>query len=256
MAAAVASSSPTRVVFVLGGPGSGKGTNCERIVNEFGFAHLSAGDLLRAERKSGSKLGEEIENLIKQGILVSSEITVRLLKEAMEKSSSNKFLIDGFPRNAENYETWNRDMSDCIVDFVLVLECPDEVSLSPPDMQNTHNQHNTIIPIRKYIFLIFPFCFFLQVMQDRLLGRGQGRSDDNVTAIQNRLNVYHDLTQPIIEIYKAQGQAKFVDSAGDIDDVYANVRSLFTEAQKLSDSREEAATSSSEAPEKKSKIDE
>jgi UMP-CMP kinase len=116
-----------RVVFVLGGPGSGKGTNCARIVTEFGYTHLSAGDLLRAERASGSQLGQEIEALMSQGILISSEITVRLIKEAMEKSDSKRFLIDGFPRNAENLEIWNRDMSDCVVDFVLALECSDQV---------------------------------------------------------------------------------------------------------------------------------
>ena len=101
MATTAATSGP--VVFVLGGPGAGKGTNCARIVSDFGWIHLSAGDLLRAERSSGSELGEMIESIIKEGKIVPSEVTVRLLRQAMEKSAAGAgFLIDGFPRNQEN----------------------------------------------------------------------------------------------------------------------------------------------------------
>ncbi|GJN10965.1 hypothetical protein PR202_ga29116 [Eleusine coracana subsp. coracana] len=90
------------VVFVLGGPGSGKGTQCTNIVEHFGFTHLSAGDLLRAEIKSGSENGTMIENMIKEGKIVPSEVTINLLQEAMIKDDNDKFLIDGFPRNEEN----------------------------------------------------------------------------------------------------------------------------------------------------------
>ncbi len=83
---------------MLGGPGSGKGTNCARIVEHFGYVHLSAGDLLRAERASGSKLADMINTYIAEGKIVPADVTVRLLREAMEKSGSNKFLVDGFPR--------------------------------------------------------------------------------------------------------------------------------------------------------------
>jgi hypothetical protein len=120
-AVAVAGGAPS-VIFVLGGPGSGKGTNCARIVDAFGYVHLSAGDLLRAERKSGSDLGEMIEKHIREGSIVPAEVTVRLLRQAMEQSGESKFLIDGFPRNAENLEIWERDMTHCVVDFVLMLE--------------------------------------------------------------------------------------------------------------------------------------
>ncbi|EMS55098.1 Uridylate kinase [Triticum urartu] len=90
------------VVFVLGGPGSGKGTQCSNIVEHFGFTHLSAGDLLRAEIKSGSENGTMIENMIKEGKIVPSEVTIKLLQQAMIKNENDKFLIDGFPRNEEN----------------------------------------------------------------------------------------------------------------------------------------------------------
>ena len=99
------SAHPT-VVFVLGGPGAGKGTQCSNIVNDFGFVHLSAGDLLRAHMKSGSEDGNMVAEMIKNGQIVPSVVTVRLLLDAMKASSKERFLIDGFPRNKENRDAW------------------------------------------------------------------------------------------------------------------------------------------------------
>ncbi|XP_076340949.1 UMP-CMP kinase-like isoform X3 [Tachypleus tridentatus] len=117
------------VVFVLGAPGAGKGTQCEKIVNEFGFVHLSAGDLLREERNTpGSEYGELIENHIRNGTIVPVEITCSLLQNAMNKSETKKFLIDGFPRNENNLEGWNRVMGNKVnLKFVLFFDCPEEV---------------------------------------------------------------------------------------------------------------------------------
>ncbi|CAN1854350.1 UMP-CMP kinase 3 [Linum perenne] len=99
--ASLAEKKPT-VVFVLGGPGSGKGTQCTNIVENFGYTHLSAGDLLRAEIKSGSENGTMIQNMIKEGKIVPSEVTIKLLEKAILDNGNDKFLIDGFPRNEEN----------------------------------------------------------------------------------------------------------------------------------------------------------
>lgn len=116
------------VVFILGGPGSGKGTQCELIVKKFNYVHLSAGDLLREERRTpGSEFGEVIQKRIDNGQIVPSEITVSLLKKAMEKSSSSKFLIDGFPRNMENYDVWEKIVGEAAnVPFVVNFECSEE----------------------------------------------------------------------------------------------------------------------------------
>eukprot|EP00729_Bicosta_minor_P002009 gene2009-32441_t len=97
-----------QVVFILGPPGSGKGTQCGKLVEKYGYVHLSAGDLLRAERKSGSAEGKwecaTINKIIDSGALVPSHITVGLLKKAMESSPATLFLIDGFPRGQENVD--------------------------------------------------------------------------------------------------------------------------------------------------------
>ena len=101
-----------QVVFVLGGPGSGKGTNCSKIVELFGYVHLSAGDLLREERNSGSELADMINTFIAEGKIVPAEITVRLLRAAMEKSGKTSFLVDGFPRDMDNLKCWEDTMGD------------------------------------------------------------------------------------------------------------------------------------------------
>jgi hypothetical protein len=100
-----------KVLFVLGGPGAGKGTVCKNIIEKHGFVHLSAGDLLREERANpGSQYGELIESHISNGTIVPVEITCSLLDRAMQTSKSphNKFLIDGFPRNQDNLQGWNK----------------------------------------------------------------------------------------------------------------------------------------------------
>jgi len=178
------------VVFVLGGPGSGKGTNCARIVENFGYTHLSAGDLLRAERQSGSELADMINSYIQEGKIVPAEVTVRLLRAAMEKSNSDKFLVDGFPRDMDNLACWNSIMSDIAdVQFLLFLDCPNEV------------------------------------MVERLLERGKtsGRNDDNIDSIKKRLVTYDQSTRPIIEHFRGLGKMREVNSHRPIDDVYAEV---------------------------------
>ncbi|KAF9907778.1 hypothetical protein BX616_000336, partial [Lobosporangium transversale] len=90
------------VIFVLGGPGVGKGTQCANLVRDFGFVHLSAGDLLRAEQeRPGSQYGDLIRSYIKEGKIVPMEVTIALLENAMLASGQTRFLIDGFPRKMD-----------------------------------------------------------------------------------------------------------------------------------------------------------
>lgn len=185
-----------QVVFVLGGPGSGKGTNCSMIVEKYGYVHLSAGDLLRAERASGSPLAQMINTYIAEGKIVSAEITVRLLREAMEKSEKKSFLIDGFPRDMENLQCWEDNMTKtglAKTQFLLFLDCPEEI------------------------------------MTQRLLERGKtsGRIDDNLESIVKRLKTYNESTRPIIEHFDVLGKAKKINSNRDIKIVFQEVSSHF-----------------------------
>ena len=117
---------------IFRGPGAGKGTQSALLVKNRGYVHLSAGDLLRAERDSGSENGDLINSYILKGEIVPVEITIRLLKTAMEKAGwgTKKFLIDGFPRNEDNCSGWDKVIGDeADVRGVIYFEVPEEILL-------------------------------------------------------------------------------------------------------------------------------
>lgn len=184
------------VVFVLGGPGAGKGTQCEKIEQTFGFKHLSAGELLRQEKNSpNSQYGEEIANHLKNGSIVPVKITCSLLKRAMEASGKNKFLIDGFPRNTDNLDGWNSEMEGIAeVRNVLFFNCPDEVCV------------------------------------ERCLTRGltSGRTDDNKESLKKRIETYKTSTMPIIEHYRKMNLVTEIDGNRSTEEVFADVQKVFT----------------------------
>lgn len=118
------------IVFVLGGPGSGKGTQCAKLVKEFNFIHLSAGDLLRAERDREGAQAQMINNFMKEGKIVPATVTVNLIKQAMEKAgwADKKYLIDGFPRNAENYTAFFSTMTGhCNIKRAIHFTCSEAI---------------------------------------------------------------------------------------------------------------------------------
>ncbi|KAJ4780380.1 UMP-CMP kinase [Rhynchospora pubera] len=179
------------VVFVLGGPGSGKGTQCANIVEHYGFTHLSAGDLLRAEIKSGSENGTMIQNMIKEGKIVPSEVTIKLLQTAILENGNDKFLIDGFPRNEENRAAFER-VTGIVPEFVLFFDCSEEE------------------------------------MERRLLGRNQGRVDDNIETIKKRFKVFVESSLPVVEHYESLGKVKRIDAAKPIPEVFEDIKVIFS----------------------------
>jgi adenylate kinase family enzyme len=126
-AAEAATLPPCRVAFVLGNPGSGKGTTCQLLQDRLGWVHLSTGDLLRAERSKGGTLAEEINSYIDKGNLVPSEVTCRLLKqgmtEAYQRTGKTCFLIDGFPRSFSNATVWEETMAEHKVRVAEIRWC-------------------------------------------------------------------------------------------------------------------------------------
>lgn len=194
------------VLFVLGGPGAGKGTQCANLVRDHGFTHLSAGDLLRAEQdRPGSQFGDLIRNCIRNGEIVPMEVTVRLLENAMgeaithrqsntnNSSSSSgdhksRFLIDGFPRKMD--QALRFEEAVCPARLVLFYDCPEAE------------------------------------MERRLLERGKtsGRADDNADSIRKRFRTFVDTSMPVVEYYEAQGRAVRVDATPGPDAVYEDTR--------------------------------
>ncbi|ESO09419.1 hypothetical protein HELRODRAFT_156457 [Helobdella robusta] len=197
-----------KVIFVLGLPGSGKGTQCQKIVQEFGCVHLSAGELLRIERsKPGSQFGEMIEKHIKEGTIVPVEVTCSLLEQSMKKEmeadkAKDTFLIDGFPRNKNNMDGWQKEMSHKTdLQFVLIFECTEKECV------------------------------------ERCLSRGEagsGRTDDNIESLQKRqlIRTHISSTEPIIEFYEAKGLVRKVNGSRSPDEVFEDVRKIFVGLKK------------------------
>mmetsp|Transcript_11885 Transcript_11885/g.13634 ORF Transcript_11885/g.13634 Transcript_11885/m.13634 type:complete len:205 (+) Transcript_11885:108-722(+) len=184
------------VVFVLGGPGSGKGTNCERIVSDFGYQHLSTGDLLREESAKGGELGDKLKAVMEAGELVPSALLVELLKKAMKDRGweKSRFLIDGFPRSQENADEWETQIGDeAHIRFVLFFDLSQEV------------------------------------MKERLLKRGQdsGRADDNEETIVKRFKTFEEQSIPVVNNYKKKGLVRNIESGREVDTVYSDVKKLF-----------------------------
>ncbi|RKP13560.1 adenylate kinase-domain-containing protein [Piptocephalis cylindrospora] len=179
------------VIFVLGGPGSGKGTNCARLVEDFGFEHLSAGDLLREEqRRPGSQYGELIKNYIREGKIVPMEVTIALLKKAMRRSNKGWFLVDGFPRAMDQALKFEETVVESTA--TLYFECPESTMLQ------------------------------------RLLKRGEtsGRVDDNIESIRKRFSTFTNTSFPVIEYYQQQDKVLKVSCEDDPDKVYSDVKNL------------------------------
>jgi len=187
------------VVFVLGGPGSGKGTQCANIVKNYGFVHLSAGDLLRGEVNSGSEKGQMINEMIKQGKIVPAEVTVGLLKAAIfrhfNESKKTRFLVDGLPRNDDNNRCWQAEMPPELVNtrFVLFMDCPEDVMLQ------------------------------------RLMKRGEtsGRVDDNIESIRKRFVTFEKESMPVVDLYDKEGRVFKMDASKTPEEVFADIKVLF-----------------------------
>lgn len=182
----------SQVIFVLGGPGVGKGTQCSKLCKDYGFVHLSAGDLLREERmREGSKFGELINTYIKEGKIVPMEITIALLEKEMLKSEKDKFLIDGFPRALDQALEFENRI--CESHFVLYFECTEEI------------------------------------MMERLLKRSttSGRVDDNFDSILKRFRTFSNTSFPVIEHFDRLGKVEKVSCAGNENQVYEKIENIF-----------------------------
>jgi len=171
------------IIFVLGGPGSGKGTVCSKLKDQLSFKHVSTGDLLRKEVELETERGRKILETMKAGELVENEIVINLLKQAIEEAvGPQRFLVDGFPREMSQVQSFEDAIGPC--SFVLNLECSDEV------------------------------------MQERLMKRG--RKDDSQETIQKRLVTFKERSLPVIEHFKKLGKVHTI-LQGNVDETPGEV---------------------------------
>jgi adenylate kinase len=178
------------IVVLLGPPGSGKGTQAERLRDELGFVALSTGDLLREARAEGTDLGDRASEYMDRGDLVPDELIVEMVRDAIDGLDGRPILFDGFPRTVAQADALAAALEarGRTVTAAILVDVPDDVVV------------------------------------ERISGRDQGREDDRPETVLERLRVYHRETEPLIAYYDERGLLRRVDGAQDADAVAAGVR--------------------------------
>ena len=179
-------------IVIFGAPGSGKGTQSERIVEKYGINHISTGDVLRAEIKNGTELGKTAKGYIDQGQLIPDELMIDILASVFDSFKDSKGVIfDGFPRTIPQAEALKKMLAERgqDVSVMLDLEVPEEE------------------------------------LMVRLIKRGKdsGRADDNEETIKKRLHVYHSQTSPLIDWYKNEKKYQHINGLGTMDGIFADI---------------------------------
>ena len=179
-------------IVIFGAPGSGKGTQSERIVEKYGINHISTGDVLRAEIKNGTELGKTAKGYIDQGQLIPDELMIDILASVFDSFKDSKGVIfDGFPRTIAQAEALKKMLAERgqDVSVMLALEVPEDE------------------------------------LMVRLIKRGKdsGRADDNEETIKKRLHVYHSQTSPLIDWYKNEKKYQHINGLGTMDGIFADI---------------------------------
>lgn len=201
-------------IVLLGAPGAGKGTQAQRLVADYGVAHISTGDLLRAAVKAQSELGVAAKKYMDAGELVPDQLVIDLVKERLAADDAQKgFILDGFPRNTTQAVTLDIELAAMgrELDGALLVDVPAEVIIDRLSSRRTCRDCGyTAGPDTT----VCPSC----------AGEMYQRDDDKPETIKNRLDVYEKNTSPLVEYYRGQGILKVVDGNRDIDLVYTDVK--------------------------------
>ncbi len=206
-------------IIMLGAPGAGKGTQAKMIAEQYGVPHISTGDIFRANIKNGTELGMEAKKYMDQGLLVPDELTVKILLDRVAQADcKNGYVLDGFPRTIPQAEVLDKALSEIgdQIDFAINVDVPDENIVRRMGGRRAclscgatyHIEH---VPPKKEGFC--DTCGSELVLRD----------DDKPETVQNRLEVYHKQTQPLIDFYQAKGILKTVDGTVDMKDVFAAI---------------------------------
>ena len=203
-------------IIMLGAPGAGKGTQAKLIAEKYGVPHISTGDIFRANIKNGTELGKEAKEYMDKGLLVPDELTVRLLLDrVVQDDCKNGYVLDGFPRTIPQAEVLDKELTKLgdSVDFAVDVDVPDEniirrMSGRRACLNSGATYHIVNIPPKKEG--ICDVCGSELVLRD----------DDQPETVKNRLKVYHDQTQPLIEYYTGKGVLRTVDGTLPMEEVF------------------------------------
>ena len=180
-------------VVIFGAPGSGNGTQSEKLIEKYGLHHISTGEVLRDHIARKTPIGQIAKTYINQGQLIPDSLMIRILEEIIDNEPKAKdgVILDGFPRTIPQAEALNRFMArrGDEIHHVIGLEVPEEE------------------------------------LVDRMIKRGQqtGRADDNLETIKNRLQVYHESTTPLRDFYISEGKYRQINGHGSVDEIFESI---------------------------------
>ena len=206
-------------IIMLGAPGAGKGTQAKMIAEKYSIPQVSTGDIFRANIKNGTELGKQAKEYMDAGKLVPDELTVKILLDRVAQDDcKNGYVLDGFPRTipqAEVLENALNELGDKI-DFAVNVDVPDEnivrrMSGRRACLKCGATYHIEHIPPKQEG--ICDTCGSELVLRD----------DDKPETVQNRLKVYHEQTQPLIDFYTERKVLKTVDGTKDMKEVFADI---------------------------------
>lgn len=209
-------------IIMLGAPGAGKGTQAKIIAEKYGLPHISTGDIFRANIKNGTELGKEAKEYMDKGLLVPDELTVRLLLDRVAQDDcKNGYVLDGFPRTIPQAEVLDEKLSELgeKVDFAINVDVPDENIVNRMSGRRAclncgATYHIVSIPPKKEG--ICDVCGSELVLRD----------DDRPETVQNRLKVYHEQTQPLIDFYEKKGVLRSVDGTLPMEEVFTAITKI------------------------------
>jgi len=186
-------------ILFLGAPGSGKGTQSKKVEAEFNIPQISTGDLLRAETSSGSKMGEELKKIMSSGKFVSDDVVLELVSKKIKSEECKKgFILDGYPRNLSQASSLDSllDNINISLEYVFLIDVPTELIIKRCVGRITCDTCGQI-----------ENEYFSDFREGDKCGDGKfiKRADDNEETVSNRLKVYAEQTQPIIDFYKEKG---------------------------------------------------
>ncbi len=209
-------------IIMLGAPGAGKGTQAKMIADKYDIPHISTGDIFRANIKEGTPLGMEAKQYMDKGLLVPDELTVKILLDRVaKKDCQNGYVLDGFPRTIPQAEVLDKALGERgdRIDHAIDVDVPDENIVKRMGGRRAclscgatyHIEH--VPPKQEGICDV---CGQKLVLRD----------DDKPETVQNRLNVYHEQTQPLIDFYRNKGILKTVDGTKDKEEVFETIEAV------------------------------